>query len=98
MTVSWHPPDKAAGVFVFDKGQAHANMAAAGGRAGEVFRHFVEMHVAVIGLEEKLHGALQPCMQAAQASRLDQIVVIEIAQAHVFEPCHQKSSADGIRL
>jgi hypothetical protein len=98
MAVSRHTADKAARVFVFDKGQAHANMAAAGGRAGEVFRHFVEMHVAVIGLEEKLHGALQPCMHAAETRCLDQIVVIEIAQAHVFKPCHQKSSADGIQL
>jgi hypothetical protein len=63
-----------------------------------VLRDFVEVHVAVINLDEKLHRALQPDMQAAQARRLDYDAVIQVTQSRVFEPRHQKSSADGMRL
>ena len=73
-------------------------MAAAGGRAGEVFCNLVEVHVAVIDFEEKLHGALQPDVQTSQAGGFDDGAVVEVAQVDVFEPAHQKSSADGMRL
>jgi hypothetical protein len=63
-----------------------------------VLRDFVEVHVTVINLDEKLHGALQPDMQAAQARRLNDDAVIQVTQSRVFEPRHQKSSAEGMRL
>jgi hypothetical protein len=56
------------------------------------------VHVAVINLDEKLHRALQPDVQAAKARRLDDDAVIQVTQSCVFKPRHQKSSAEGMRL
>jgi hypothetical protein len=93
-----HSTYKAACVFVFDKRKAHADMAAAEDRTGKVFCNLVQAYVAVIDFEEKLHGALQPDVQTSQAGGFDDGAVVEIAQVDVFEPAHQKSSADGMRL
>jgi hypothetical protein len=64
----WHATHKTARVFVFDKGQAHAGMAAAGGRAGKVLRDLVETHIAMIDLEKQLHRALQPYVDSPYRS------------------------------
>ena len=61
-------------------------MAATGARAGEVPGHFVHFYVAMQHLDEKLKRALQPDMQAAQAGRFDDHVLVQIAQRGVFEP------------
>jgi hypothetical protein len=52
----------------------------------------------MIALDEKPHRALQLCEEAARAGRLYDHGVVKIAEAGVFEPCHQKSSAEGMRL
>ena len=65
---------------------------------GKILRNFVHMDVAMIDLDEKLHRALQPCVKASHAGCLDDDGVIKVAKASVFEPRHQKSSADGILL
>jgi len=66
--------------------------------ASEVLCDLVQMHVAVIDLDEKLHRALQPDVQAPDARRFDDDTIVQIAQRHIFEPRHQKSSAEGMRL
>jgi hypothetical protein len=66
--------------------------------ASEVFRHFVKMHVAMNDLEKKLQRALLPNVKAPHAGCLNDNAIIEIAERRVFEPRHQKSSAEGIRL
>lgn len=33
----------------------------------KVFRYFIEIHVAMIDLDQQLHGTLQPRMQAPRA-------------------------------
>jgi len=64
----------------------------------QIARDFIETDVAMRDLQEQLHGTLEPDMKTPDAGGLDQHLVIEIAEGCVFEPRHQKSSADGIRL
>lgn len=73
-------------------------MAAFPRRAREVLRHFVHVNIPVIDLDEELHGALKPYMQTAHAGCFDQDAIVQIPQVRVFQPGHQKSSAEGIRL
>jgi hypothetical protein len=73
-------------------------MAAFPGRAGEVFCDFIHVYVTVIDFDQKLNRALQPDMQASHACGFDDDGIVQIPQAGIFEPAHQKSSADGTRL
>jgi len=73
-------------------------MAASRPWARQVFRNFIEAHVAVIDFDEELDGALQPDMQTSQTRRFQKHAVIQIPQRGIAPPIHQKSSADGIRL
>ena len=95
---SWHSTDKATAILFLYKAQAHAHMATTGPRARKIFRNFVESNVAVNYFEQELHGTLQPHMQASHTGCLDDDVVIQIPKRMVFQPSHQKSSADGMRL
>ena len=52
----------------------------------------------MIDLDKKLHGALQPHIEATHAGCLDNSAVVQIPQLHVFLPAHQKSSAEGMRV
>ena len=60
--------------------------------------NLIEMHIAVINFQQKLRRTLQPCVQAAQANRFEQLAFVQIAQAHIGQPTHQKSSAEGMRV
>lgn len=93
-----HAPHKPARILVLYQGQSRADVAAIPLWTREILGHFVHPHIAVIDLDQKLHRALQPCVEAAHARGLDDDAIIEIAEACVFQPRHQKSSADGIRL
>jgi hypothetical protein len=73
---SWHPANKAARILVLDQRQPHADVAAAGPGAGEVFCHLVEAHVAVINLDKKLYGTLQPDVQTVQARRFQKHAIV----------------------
>jgi hypothetical protein len=73
-------------------------MAAACFWASEVLGDFIHINVAVNDFKKKLNGALQPDVQASYARSLDDDGVVQIAEGGIFEPRHQKSSADGIRL
>ena len=94
----WHPSYKPTRVLVLDERQTDTDMSAALLRAGQMLRHFVETHVAVNDLEKKLNWALQPDMQAPDAGRFDDDAIVQVSQGRVFEPGHQKSSAEGMRL
>jgi len=67
-------------------------------RAGEILRDFVHVHVPVIDLDEKLQRALKPGVEAPHARCLNNDAIVDITQTRVFQPRHQKSSAEGIRL
>jgi len=66
--------------------------------ASKVFRHLIKPHVAVIHLQQKLYGTLQPHMKTAHTDGFKKDGVVQIPQYGVFKPSHQKSSADGMRL
>ena len=63
-------------------------------RASEVLGHFVEMHVAMIDLDKQLHWALQPDVQAPDASGIDDDAIVQIAQRHV---CKIACNIDPLR-
>ena len=93
-----HTADETARIFVLDQCQPDPDVTAAGPRASQILRDFVHAHIAVIDLDEKLHRTLQPDMQTPDTGRLNNDTVVQIPQCRVFEPGHQKSSAEGIRL
>jgi hypothetical protein len=74
-----HPPDKPACFFVLDERQADADMTAALPRTGKVLGDFIETHVAMIDLDEKLQRTLQPNVQASHARRFDDCALVQIA-------------------
>jgi hypothetical protein len=96
--VSRHASHKPTCFFVFDKREPNAYMAATLLGASEVLGDFIKVNVAMNDLYKKLYRALQPYMQAPHTSRLDDEAIVQIPQGSIFKPCHQKSSADGIRL
>jgi len=73
---SWHSTDKAAAILLLYKAQAHAHMPTTGPRARKIFRNFIESNVTVNYFEQKLHGTLQPHMQAPHTGCLDDDAVI----------------------
>ena len=73
-------------------------MPTAGPRTGKVFRNLIELNVPVNDLQQKLDRALQSHMKAPLASGLNHHAIVQLPKRHVFQPRHQKSSADGMRL
>jgi len=73
-------------------------MAAVGAGAGKVFFYLNHIDIPMVDLDKKLHGALQPHIEAANTRRLYNGAIVQIPQLHVVLPAHQKSSAEGIRV
>lgn len=73
-------------------------MAASGVRTGKIVRNLIQMHIPVRYPEKDLGGAEYPCVKTANAGRLKQLALIQITQAHIRKPAHQKSSALGMRV
>ena len=61
-------------------------------------RDFIELNVAVADLEQELQRTLQPHVKAPHTGGFDNDAIVQIPQRHIFQPRHQKSSADGMRL
>jgi hypothetical protein len=97
-SVLGHPPNKPTRVLVLDKRQPNAHVPAALAGAAQVFCDLIKANVAMNYLEKQLDGALHPDIKAPDARCLDNDSVIQIPQGGIFEPRHQKSSADGMRL
>ena len=73
-------------------------MAAARLWTGKVLGDLIKVNVSVNDFKKKLHRALQPYMQAPHAGGFDDDAVVQIPEGSIFQPSHQKSSADGMRL
>ena len=93
-----HSSHKSTGILVLNQHKPNANVTAIPLRTGKIFCHFIEMDIPMIHFDEKLQRTLQPHIEAAQAGRLYDRPVVEIAERRVLQPRHQKSSALGIRL
>jgi len=95
---SGHPADKTARILILDECQPYSDVTAAGPWTSQMLRDFIEAHVTMVNLNEKLHRSLHPNVRASEAGCLDNHAVVQISQRGIFEPTHQKSSAEGIRL
>ena len=73
-------------------------MPTTGSRASKIFRNLIELNVPVNDLQQKLDRTLQPHMKAPLTSGLNHHAIVQIPKRHVFQPRHQESSADGMRL
>ncbi len=61
-------------------------------------RNFIQIHIPMVHLDKQVRWALQPRVQAPDTSCLQELAFIQILQAHVRQPAHQKSSALGMRV
>ncbi|MBU2083768.1 MAG: hypothetical protein KJ801_06960 [Alphaproteobacteria bacterium] len=58
-------------------------MSASRTRTSKMSRHFIQMHIPVIDLQQKLRRTLQPRVQAPYACCLQRLAIIQILQAHI---------------